>query len=460
MRKQMNRSSRWFRLVRVAVYLGISSVACLSCSNNSYEGKVVAVELNDSSHGSYEGAKLIAIDIINPDKPVRVLSDDFESAASPAISHDGRYLYFQGKTTEDLTWQIWVVDLKKGSISRVTSLPENCLQPAALPDGTVVFSRETSVKGKLVADLHRCQMDGSELSRITYNPALNMHASVLQEGRVLYSSSEQYPETKIPSLMVMRPDGSKSEIYYQGTQESYPVFGGTESADGYIYFIESDGQLSRVLHKRPLHSKEILSDALPGVFSSVYPLEGKKILVSYRPGENDPYALYTFDASTRDAPALIYKGSGTVTDPVLVAAKDPRPMKLPSAVNASNPTGLLMSQDINYSILPVNEGLSGDTLADRIRVSTLEGELAIVEVKEDGSFYLKLDADIPLRIETLNSQGETVRGPSDWIYLRANERRACVGCHADPELSPKNIQPLAIKEDPVVLIAKMKETSN
>jgi hypothetical protein len=460
MRKQMNRSSRWFRLFRVAVFAGVVSVACLSCSSNSYEGKVVAVELTDVKLDSYEGAKLIAIDIRNPGKPVKVLSEDFKSAASPAISHDGRFLYFQGKQTEDITWQIWVADLKKGSISRVTSLPENCLQPAPLPDGTVIFSRETSIKGKLVSDLHRCQMDGSELTRITFNPALNIHASVLQEGRVLYSSSEQYPEPKIPSLMVMRPDGTKSEIYYQGSLEFFPFSGGEESADGYIYFIESHGQLCRVLHRRPLHTKENLSDALPGVFSAVYPMEESTNLVSYRPNQNEPYALYTFDASTREAPELIYKGSGTVTDPILVTVKELRPMKLPSAVNPNNPSGLLMSQDINHSILPVNEGLSGDTLADRIRVSTMEGELAIVEVKADGSFYLKLDADIPLRIETLNSQGEIVRGPSDWIYLRANERRACVGCHADPELSPKNIQPLAIKEDPVVLIAKMKESSN
>ena len=140
-----------------------------------------------------------------------------------------------------------------------------------------------------------------------------------------------------------------------------------------------------------------------------------------------------------------------MTDPLLVKPLRERPRILPSAVDPGKPTGIIMSQDINHSILPVNEGLSGDTLADRIRVSTLEGELAVVEVKADGSFYLKLDADIPLRIEALNSQGEIVRGPSDWIYLRANERRACVGCHADPELSPKNIQPLAIKEDPVVL---------
>jgi hypothetical protein len=74
-----------------------------------------------------------------------------------------------------------------------------------------------------------------------------------------------------------------------------------------------------------------------------------------------------------------------------------------------------------------------------------------VEVKEDGSFYLKLDADTPFRMEALNSQGETLRGPSDWIYLRPGERRACTGCHADPELAPENIQPLAVREDPAVL---------
>jgi hypothetical protein len=460
MRKQMNRSSRWFRLFKVAVYAGIASVMLFSCNSNSYEGMVVAVELTEVKLDSYEGAKLIAIDIRNPGKPVKVLSEDFESAASPSISHDGRYLYFQGKQKGDISWQIWVADLKKASISRVTSLPENCLQPAPLPDGTVIFSRETSIKGKLVSDLHRCQMDGSELTRITFNPALNIHASVLQEGRVLYSSSEQYPDSKIPSLMVMRPDGTKSEIYYRGSQESFPFSGGEESADGYIYFVESHGQLCRVLHRRPLHTRENLSNALPGVFSAVYPMEESTNLVSYRPNQNDPFALYTFDASTREAPSLLYKGSGTIKDPILVSVMEERPRILPSPVDPNKPTALLMSQDINHSMLPVNDGIKGDTLADRIRVSTLEGELAVVEVKADGSFYLKLDAETPLRIEALNSQGETVRGPSNWIYLRDNERRACVGCHADPELAPINIQPLAVKEDPVVLHAKMKETSN
>lgn len=453
-------SSKYLTNIRLIVLAGFTSMILLSCGSGAYNGKVVAVEAGEFSQGSYDGAKLISIDIQKPGKEAEVLSPGFESAAGPAISYDGRFLFFQGKKAEDRTWQIWVTDLKKGRTSQVTELPENCIQPVPLPDGTVIFSREATVKGKLVFNLNRCRMDGTELMQITFNPAINVHASVLQEGRVLYSSGQQYPEPTIPSLMVMRPDGTKSEIYHRGTVESFPVTGGTESKDGYVYFTDNTGRLSRVSHRRPLHTLEHLSEGLPGRFSAVYPMEGSRLLVAYQPSFEDAIGLYIFDADSREIPAKLYEGSGPVTDPVLINVMEKRPMKLPSAVNPDNPTGLLMSQDINHSMMPVNMGISGDLKADRIRVSTLEGELAVVEVKEDGSFYLKVDADIPLQIETLNSQGEILRGPSDWIYLRPNERRACVGCHADPELAPENIQPLAVKEDPVVLHAKMKETSN
>jgi hypothetical protein len=135
-----------------------------------------------------------------------------------------------------------------------------------------------------------------------------------------------------------------------------------------------------------------------------------------------------------------------------------RPRKLPSAVNMDNPTGQLMSQDINHSMLAAHTGLKGDTVAMSIRVTYLEGGNKVIETGQDGSFYLTLDAEKPFRIETLNNLGETVRGPSDWIYLRPNERRACTGCHADPELAPENIQPIAVKSDPVVFHATQKES--
>jgi hypothetical protein len=451
--------NRWLKVLMVAVYAVIMSALMLSCSKNSYEGMAVAVELNDAK-GSYDGARLIAIDLDHPGKQAEVLSNGFESAAAPAISHDGRYLYFQGKKEGDPTSQIWVTDLQKKRTTRVTELAENCLFPAPLPDGTVIFSREGLISGKLVYDLYRCQRDGTALTRITFDPSINIHASVLQEGRVLYNSSQQYPDTKTTSLKVMLPDGSKSEIYYRGDNVIAPLTGGSESTDGYIYFVEIGGGLCRVKHNRPLHTLEYLAYGLPGIFSSVYPMEDGKTLVSYRPTVYDPFALYFFDASTKEPPQLIHKESGNIIEPLLVKSLAERPRILPSAVDQNNPTALLMSQDINHSMLPVNKGISGDSTAERIRVSTYDGELALVEVKADGSFYMKLDADTPFRLESLNNQGEVVRGPSDWIYLRPSERRACVGCHADPELAPENVQPLAVKEDPVVLVSKEKESSN
>ena len=450
----MMRSSKWLKLIRMAVYAGISSVFFLSCNTNAYEGMVVAVELAGEI-GVFEGAQLLVIDPVHPGKSAKELAKDFHSACSPSLNHEGRYLSFQGKQRENDPWQIWVMDLQKGKTSRVTDLGENCTHPAALPDGSIIFSREATLKNIKVHELWKCQMDGTGLTRLTFNPASNLHASVLNEGRILYTSSVQYPDPQLPVMMVMRPDGTKSEIYSYGCCGVHPAGSGTESSDGYIYFIGNGGELARVLHRRPLHTFENLSAGLSGSFFAVVP-EESGCLVSYQPSEGEACGLYRFDPETRETPTRIYQGEKHLTDPVPIAAMPERPRILPSAVNHNNATSLLMSQDINHSQLPVHPGITGDTIADRIRVSTLEKELAVVEVKADGSFYLKMDSDTPFRIETLNRQGETVRGPSDWIYLRPNERKACVGCHADPELAPKNFQPLAVKEDPVVLSAEKK----
>ena len=440
----------------VAALAGMTGIAC---SNSSYTGKIVAVELPGTT-GSQDHSALILIDPEASGKEPDLLTEDFLAAASPSLSHDGRFLYFQGKKQEGDPWQIWMVDLNKKSFTQVTDLPENCTDPVPLPDETVVFSRESSVRGIPVADLWRCGTDGCCLTRITYTPSHNSEATMLAEGRILFLSSQQVPESHDPMLMVMRPDGTKSELYQSGCCGWSPVSGGAESEDGYIYFIAEGGRLSRVLHNRPLHTYENLSEEIPGSFASVKPLPDGNCLVAYTPSPGEPFGIYTYAPGMGGAPELLYRGKGDVIDPVKVMALKERPRKLPSAVNPENPTGLLMSQNINNSMLKSHAGIGTDTVASRIRVSYLAGNEALVDAAEDGSFYLKLDADMPFRIETLNSSGVTVRGPSDWIYLRPNERRACTGCHADPELAPENIQPLAVKTDPVEIYAKHKEMSN
>jgi hypothetical protein len=86
-----------------------------------------------------------------------------------------------------------------------------------------------------------------------------------------------------------------------------------------------------------------------------------------------------------------------------------------------------------------------------VRVSSLDGIVGEVPLEADGSFYIELLADTPVRIETLDEDGSTVRGPSAWIWVRPGERRGCIGCHEDRELAPENRVPMAVRARPIVL---------
>ena len=57
----MKHWAKWLRVLKLAVYAGMASVMSLSCSQNSYEGKIVAVELAGEEL-SLEGATLVLLD--------------------------------------------------------------------------------------------------------------------------------------------------------------------------------------------------------------------------------------------------------------------------------------------------------------------------------------------------------------------------------------------------------------
>ena len=187
---------------------------------------------------------------------------------------------------------------------------------------------------------------------------------------------------------------------------------------------------------------------------SVIPYTDSTLLVSYRESDQMHFGLYEFDPAQQRLGTRIT--GAHLVDPVLITETE-RPRKLPSAVNPENPTGLILSQNIHQSDIPGNITAESGNMADRIRVSGLLSQFGDVPVEEDGSFYLKMEADIPFRFETLNEAGEVIRGPSDWIWVRPNERRGCVGCHADLERAPENIVSMAVKNPPVFFDTGIKE---
>jgi hypothetical protein len=88
----------------------------------------------------------------------------------------------------------------------------------------------------------------------------------------------------------------------------------------------------------------------------------------------------------------------------------------------------------------------------KVQVFGISDLIGQADVEEDGSFYLELPSDRPIRFQTLDENGEVLRGPSSWMWLRPNERRACAGCHQDREITPENIVPVAVKKGPLAMI--------
>jgi hypothetical protein len=297
-------------------------------------------------------------------------------------------------------------------------------------------------------------IDGTDQKRITYNPSKYKASNVLSDGRILTIGVKEFPETGDQKFMVMRPDGTKSELFYKGSDGSELSGRGLETGNGRIVFIEAGksdpgkGNLIEISYNRPLHSRLNLSAGIEGDFRAVCPQQSGKLLVSYRKTASERYALYEFDPENKSLGKLIYSNNDFDVLEVVDAVKHIRPRKLPSEVNAVIKTGLIMCQDVNVEDDPVK--ISGALLKkiSKVEIMGTDSSLGIFKPSRDGSFYLKVVAEKPFQIRTLDEEGNVIR-KCDWIWLRSNERRGCVGCHEDQDIVPDNRIPFAVKKTPI-----------
>jgi len=317
----------------------------------------------------------------------------------------------------------------------------------------MVFSRKLtndSLKGGF--SLFTCGTDGSDLRRITFSPHDYTGSSVLKDGRILTISKQTYPSEGHPVVMVLRPDGTKNELFYTG---KFPISSCRETSDGKVLFTESEasgntaGTPVAISYNRPLHSRQAL--ASQGEYRFVCSTGSGQMLVSVRDSMSGRFTLSYLDRERKSPGEPSYTaGEGDVQEVTEVVVRE-RPKKLPSEVDPGVKTGQLMCQNINLTGLTSPETGFTQPKARQIEVFGLNESMGRVTVEPDGSFYLKLPADTPFRIETLDSLGRVVNGPGGWYYLRPNERRGCAGCHEDQEITPANRYALAVGKKPVTL---------
>ena len=205
-----------------------TALGVYSCKQKSLMGMIVMSQsksaigvANDISTKDWRyvpNSRIVAMDPNIPEEPLQVLTSEFHSACAPKISYDGKFMLFAAQKNQNDVWQIWEMNLSNFKKRQITTSKEDCMDPDYLPGKRLVFSKQTKMKvptNKTTYTLYTCNLDGSNLSQITFDPSSYSASTVLNDGRLVAIGRELIPEEKDAKYMIMRPDGTKQQLFYK-----------------------------------------------------------------------------------------------------------------------------------------------------------------------------------------------------------------------------------------------------
>jgi Tol biopolymer transport system component len=431
------------------------------------------------------GARLL---LIGPDGARTRLAEGFHSACDPDVSWDGTRLLFAGKRAAADPWGVFELTLATGAVRPIPTGPGDARSPhyestfytitEALPWEQIglVRTRDDGARdewgGRPATSLFTCKPDGTALRRNTFNLSSDFDPVLLADGRLLYATYRRATlddglEGRV-ALETINVDGSDRAPFVPAGPSRRVAHMPCVTTAGLALFVDADavpwdgaGPLSSVSLRRPLHTYRRLTDPADGLYRAPSPLPDGRVLVAWRPADGSgTLGLYRFDPETRSREPVL-------DDPDFheIAAKAVVPRARPdgrsSVVDPADPAATLYVLDLyttafaDPSWLPrgsvksvrVVEGLPvvGDPPAG---VPPLAGRrvLGEVPVESDGSLHLRVPADTPLQLQALDADGVALRS-CGWIWARAHQAQGCIGCHEDPERTPPNRMPLALRRD-------------
>lgn len=443
------------------------------------------------------GSRIALLYLDRSMKSPRILTPEFESACSPVVSFDGKRIAFAGRKNAGDWWHIYEMDVDGENKQQIVEFAANCLTPAYLPSiytlddltprDQVVFASDAAgavnESGEGPAwSLHTCDLTRQIVRRITFNLSSDFDPTVLPDGRVLYSSWQRYGDRYFPTglfgLFAINTDGTDLLPFYGNHELPVLKCQPAISPDGWIYFVESDGQdrlgggnIAAVNLRRNLKTHRTVASASAGRFLSPTPLTEGKLVVSFRKEERgETYGLYEFLAETGAIGQKLFDAPEWHDVEAKPVSARPRPKGRSSVVNYEFDTTDVFCVDCYISQQPevknaprgslprlrVIEGIplrhtaTRGTVAQRNRErchgasrhsATAFGPRRIlgeVPVESDGSFHFRAPAEMPIALQLLDENGMAVATHRSWMWGMPKENRGCIGCHEDRELTPPN----------------------
>ena len=357
----------------------------------------------------------------------RLVVPGFYATADANISFDGERVLFSGRHTRSTPWQIFELPLLRGAPRQITSGDTDCIRPFYLPENRIVYTRVVSGKDAAESFIETASLVDGKTQRLSFVPNRYLTDDVLRDGRILFEAGTAKRE-----LYTVYPDGTGVEAV---RCDHGPDRGnGRQLSSGDLIFDLVSGGLARFTSARA----EQVSDApkLSGPIAEVSP---SSWIVSER-SASGYFGLYVWDTAAKRLTPIETPHDANAVDPVIVASRI-APTRFPSGLVPTRKTGNLLCLNARVSRTPMT-----DTPLATVRVYT-QGNRGVPQVlgetaiEPDGSFFIEVPADKPIRMELVDAAGRTVRAERDWFWMRPSEQRICVGCHAGPERAPENKVP-------------------
>lgn len=406
-----------------------------------------------------QGSRLARLGTRTNAAQVEVLTPRFSAATDPKISFDGSRLLFSAQEEAGKRWQVWEMNVDGSGQKQITKCAADCLRADYLPQDEIVYTARAREAGRSEWQLMVAKRDGSDAREITFGPGDFQIETVLRDGRIVASAAWPLDATgaaaKTRQLYTIKPDGTELETL---RYESAPTGTRTEAAeldDGAIVYEKAmaanaaGGELMEIkrgaVRGEPLGVQNAMSWS-PNEFT------GDGLIVSRwmaAAGGAGRFDLYSFDLNTASYGRLIYSDpnfSSIEAVPVKArlipkwfwslvqpAAKAGRLICLDSSLSGDEPRGRIAGKIAQVRVLAL------ETRTQR------EKPLGEAPVESDGSFYIAVPPDQPVRFELLDPAGNVLRAQKSWVWARPGEDRGCSGCHEDRAIAPENRWPLTLK---------------
>ncbi len=404
-----------------------------------------------------------------------VLTPQFWAAGFPDLAHDAKRLMFVGRLQEGDPWAMWELTLSDRSVRRILSCPSACDRVIFLsklysiggegPIPQIAFRAIDEMTG--VPAIFRCRFDGSDVQQITFSPNGAADMLSISDGRLLFFSANrtdgprESERDRSPSLasglttmFTINIDGTDLFPFSSGTAIQRDP---SESTNGRIIFVEEREDDSRVkliagMRTNGSTSADVLIETESDLRRPLA-ITNRRIIAARR--TNSPstsaYHVGQYDSAS-DRWTIV------VEDPMFhsfpAARVEPRvpPQGRSSVVKSGVDVGQLYC--LNASLHDGNVVSTERGEIRRVRVRTPvsahfpTGILGDIEVESDGSFFAEMPARLPIALETLDEKGKSLQRMRSWFWVMPMERRGCIGCHEDREMTPPNRHVFALRKPP------------